>query len=120
CGVEHNWVQLALQVGTPSVRVGSLFVLGSLVLAPVPVALEGRSYSRASGFPGGPLLFLCSCCPGGPLLPPSFRFSWRASPVPVPCLLEDRSCSPAVWEDCLCPQCLGDSLMDLGRVDAAS
>ncbi|TWW65427.1 hypothetical protein D4764_21G0003270 [Takifugu flavidus] len=67
-----------------SVRVGSLFVLGSLVLAPapVPVALEGRSYSRASGFPGGLLLFLCS---------------WRATPVPeLPVFLGGLSCSCSV------------------------
>ncbi|TWW53420.1 hypothetical protein D4764_0165590, partial [Takifugu flavidus] len=63
-----------------SVRVGSLFVLGS-----------------------------CSCCLGGSLLFPCFRFPWRTAPVPVfllpwraapapelPVFLEGLSCSCSV------------------------
>ncbi|TWW60197.1 hypothetical protein D4764_05G0002870, partial [Takifugu flavidus] len=102
CGVEHNWVHLALQVvpacqGRGVCSCWESVRLGSLVLAPVPVfllpwrvapipvlpvsledrscscvpvALEGRSCLRASGFPGGPLLFL-------------FRVSWRTAPAPL-------------------------------------
>ncbi|TWW64784.1 hypothetical protein D4764_22G0004310 [Takifugu flavidus] len=105
----------------------------------VPVALEGRSCPRASGFPGGPPLFL-------------FRVSWRTAPAPLQSgrtasalsvsghvreasvlrrtpepspVQEDCSCLrthrcsefPAVQGDCVW---FGDSPMDLGRVDAAS
>ncbi|TWW77763.1 hypothetical protein D4764_12G0011530 [Takifugu flavidus] len=83
-GVEHNWVQLALQVVPPcqcggvcscweSVcwsSVGAWF--GSLVLAPVPVFLLPW---RATPVPELPVFLeglscCCSVSPGGPLPPP--------------------------------------------------
>ncbi|TWW77194.1 hypothetical protein D4764_12G0005840 [Takifugu flavidus] len=98
CGVEHNWVQLALQFSWRAV--------------PVLCLLEDRS---------------CSPCSLGGLPLPSvsrgtfvLRRTPESSPVQEDCsVLRTHRCSefPAVQGDCVW---FGDSPMDLGRADAAS
>ncbi|TWW62350.1 Transposon TX1 uncharacterized 149 kDa protein ORF 2 [Takifugu flavidus] len=88
-GVEHNWVQLALQVGAP---VGNLHLAAYLsrLCLPVSAGVSVRVGSLFVGLvwelvwvPWCWLLFLCSCCLGGSLLFPCFRFPWGTAPVPV-------------------------------------